>query len=158
MPITPSSTRTMGKNQISVNQDALSSAMQNLSVSMRNESETAFSELHHRIEHEKQEELMTTRNQYESLMSFMLAKIEQSSAEMIADLIQQQHLVQEEWIQEHKEAQEVMIERIHAEHEAAMDKIKADLVAYDGHMMIREQQVQRFTDPNLNSNSSITST
>ena len=126
------------------NQEArLSSAMKNLSLTMRNESEMAFTELHHRIEYEKQEELMTTKNQYETLLSFMLSKMEQSSAEMIAELIQQQHVVQEEWIQEHQEAQQLMIERIHAEHEAAMDKIRADLVAYDGHMMIREQQAKR---------------
>ena len=150
---TPSSTRSNGKNQSSVNQEArLSSAMQNLSITMRNESDIAFTELHHRIEHEKQEELLTTRNQYENLLSFMLAKMEQSSAEMIAELIQQQHVVQEEWIQEHQEAQQVMIERIHAEHEAAMEKIRADLVAYDGHMMIKEQQVRRILATKSNPN------
>lgn len=134
MSTPPSSSR---KHQSPNQETRLSSAMKNLSLTMRNDSEMAFTEFHH----EKQEELMTTKKQYETLMSFMLSKMEQSSAEMIAELIQQQHVVQEEWIQEHQEAQQLMIERIHTEHEAAMDKIRADLVAYDGHMMIREQQV-----------------
>ena len=111
-------------------------ALSLLNRNLQLDSEAAFDAVQARLENEKKVELETLRQQYDELVRFVVARVEQSSAEMIAELLTQQQRTHDELQRQHDEAERHLMDITLSEHEAAIDKLRQDFHA-------REQQLRR---------------